>query len=160
MRLTMKKLALFAILFSFSAFAQSTGSPVPSTAQQNGGRDSSGNLLGVKVCDQRIAIAQVALNGSAQIIAGASSKKIYICGVHLISSAAVSVKFVESATSGNACATSPADVTGAASVAASGGFSLPVSTYAVPFSNISAGALCINTSGASTVGGWLAYTQQ
>jgi hypothetical protein len=136
----------------------STGSAVPSTAQYQGGKDSSGNLLGVRICDKTLAIAQVALNGSAQIIAGVSSTKIYVCGGFIVSSAAVSVKFIEG--TGSNCVTGSADVTGAAALAISGGYSLGLNAFAVPFSSTAADALCVNTSGAATLGGWLSYTQQ
>lgn len=138
--------------------AGAISSGIPGTALYVGARASDGTLQGMRLCDFSGAIAATALTGSLKIITGVTAKKIFICGGYVVSSAAVSVKFVEG--TGTNCATGQADVTGAAPIAANGGWTMGLSGFAMPFTATATNDLCVFTSGAATLGGWISYSQQ
>lgn len=135
-----------------------TFNPVPSTATLLAGQDSANNLIPLKVCDKSSPIAiTFGGAGTSQVVAAVSSKKVYVCGFYVVSTAQVSLKLVEG--TGSTC-TTPSDVTGAAAVGVNGGWVVGLSSFPVPLTANASSTLCLNSTGAATVGGWVSYTQQ
>ena len=108
-------------------------------------------------CSSKVAVSQTA---SAQLVAGASGQRIYICSVILITAADQAISLVEG--TGSVCATGIAAVMGgtAASMAlvANGGLS---SVAAFPWLSTAtaANALCLLQSGIGNVSGVITYRQ-
>lgn len=131
---------------------------LPTIAIYPAGSNSSGSLTPFYLCDLKAPIAiTFGAPGTSQVIAATASKKVYVCGYHFETSASATLKFVEG--TGSSC-TSPADVTGAASIAQWGAVVMALSPYAVAFTNTAGSTLCLNSSAAATVGGWISYTTQ
>ena len=110
--------------------------------------------------------APISVTANTQLVAGSSSKKVYICSINLIAAAATNVAIVESATSGNACATSPTGIFGGSTAAtgwnfaANGGIALGSGSGTVGVTATAADAVCILVSAANQVSGGIAYVQQ
>ena len=107
----------------------------------------------------------VNVSANTQIIAGSSGKNVYVCQAAFPPQAnAVNVNIVESATSGNACATSPTGMLGGATAAlganitVNGGYILPSTGRAWAHTATSGDAMCIFAS--ASVNGVIAYVQQ
>lgn len=107
----------------------------------------------------------VNVSSNTQIIAGSSGKNVYVCQAAFPpQAAAVNINLVESATSGNACATSPTGMLGGATAALganiviNGGFILPSTGRAWAKTATSGDAMCILVS--ASVNGVIAYVQQ
>jgi len=106
------------------------------------------------------------VSANTQIVPGSSGKNVYGCAVLMPGQpAAVNVNFVESSTSGNACATSPVGMMGGATaalganMAANGGYvAMPPGNRALMKTATAGDAVCIFTSGQAT--GVFAYVQQ
>lgn len=107
----------------------------------------------------------ISVSANTQIVAGSASKNVYVCHFFLAPvAAAANVNIVESATSGNACATSPTGMMGGATAALGAqlainyGFELPAPTgRAIMKTATAADAMCIFAS--AQVTGVLAYVQ-
>lgn len=106
----------------------------------------------------------VNVSSNTQIVAGSTGKNVYVCKEFIQPvAAAANVELVESATSGNACATSPTGMMGGATAAtggqltANGGFVLPADNRAWAKTATSGDAMCIFVSAATT--GVIAYVQ-
>lgn len=97
---------------------------------------------------------------STQLVAGTSSKKIYICSVLLVASDAENVSFVSG--TGTICATSTGAVIGSTTAAngmndaANGGFVLGDGSAAVAAADTNAENLCLFQSGVGRVSGVVA----
>lgn len=108
----------------------------------------------------------VNVSSETQVAAGSSGKIVNVCRLSFPPQAnAVNISFTESATSGNACGTSPTALYGsgttttAFNIAANGGFIDPPNTFGQPlFATASGDALCIDTSAQISGGIW--YVQQ
>src|ERR1700685_3337662 len=99
---------------------QAPGSAIPTNAMMVGVSD--GTNLRVPYIDPCGSAAwtyyPVNVSSNTQIIAGSSGKNVYVCEVLFPPQAgAVNVNIVESATSNNACATSPTGMLGGATAA-------------------------------------------
>jgi hypothetical protein len=144
-----------------------TGSAVPAGATQFGVTD--GTNLRAPYMDpcgwSAWTYYVVNVSSNTQIVAGASSKKVYVCEILFPPQAGITnVNLVESATSGNACATSPTGMLGGATAAlganitANGGWVVngqPGRALAVTAT--AADAMCIFAS--ASVNGVIAYVQ-
>ena len=136
------------------ASESATGSAVPAKASFTGA-NSGGNLTGIIQADNSAAIS-VSTATTTQIVALASSKKIYVTSLDVIAGGTGNIKFVYG--TGSNCGTGTTDLTGAynltaqAGIAKGGGLG-PV--LVVPASN----ALCVTTSAAVQMSGSVAYTQ-
>lgn len=111
-------------------------------------------------------VLPINITANTQLVAGVAAKKVYICGLNLVVGAATNVALVESATSGNACATAPTGMAGGATAAtgwnfaANGGLSHGVGLATV-FQTATAGdAVCLLVSAANQVSGTITYVQQ
>lgn len=89
-------------------------------------------------------------SSNVQIAAGSPGKNYFICGATFPpQAAAANVAFVESATAGNACATSPAGMMGGstaatgANIAANGGFGMPVTGYSYTHTFTPGDSICL-----------------
>lgn len=149
-----------------AAVDQAPGSTAPANAVQVGGTDGANTR--VRYFDPCAFSAwtyyPINLSANTQVVAGSSGKNVYVCKLFLApAAAAANVNVVESATSGNACATSPAGMMGGATAAlgaeltANGGFVLPADTRAWMKTATSGDAMCIFAS--AQVTGVLAYVQ-
>lgn len=148
--------------------------PIQGTVQGMGTSTSpSGGVASVQVmaggdpCASSSAWVYYPINVSSntQIVAGSSGKNVYVCKMFIQPvAAAANVELVESATSGNACATSPTGLMGGntaatgGQVAINGGFVLPADQRAWAKTATTGDAMCIFVSAATT--GVLAYVQQ
>lgn len=145
----------------------SPGSTAPANALQVGYTD--GTNLRVPYGDPCLTktwnyyVVNVTVN--TQIAAGVASNNVYVCQFFLDPvPAAANVNIVESATSGNACATSPTGMMGGATAAlganlgTNGGFVLPFAAGRAWLKTATSGdAMCIFTS--AQVSGVLAWVQ-
>lgn len=106
-------------------------------------------------CDKSVAI-NTASSGQNQLVALLAGRSIYVCGLHWISTSALSVNVTYG--TGTNCGTGNTILEGAQAVAANGGLVIPVSP--VPKWIVPAGqALCINLSAATQVSGSVTYGQ-
>jgi hypothetical protein len=142
------------------------GSAVPANAVQVGGSDGTNTRVEyMDPCDFNAWTYYVVnVSSNTQIIAGSATKNVWICKEFIQPvAAAANVELVESATSGNACATSPTGMMGGATaatggtIAANGGFVLPADKRAWAKTATSGDAVCIFVSAATT--GVIAYVQ-
>jgi len=145
---------------------QAPGSAVPTNALQIGETDGTNTRVPFLDPCGFSAWTYYPINVSAntQIVAGSSSKNVYLCEMFLApAAAAANVNIEESATSNNACATSPTGMLGGATAAlgaqlsTNGGFVLPPSNRAWAKTATAADAMCIFAS--AQVTGVLAYVQ-
>ena len=149
-----------------AAFDQAPGSAAPANAIQVGGTDGTNTRVSYMDPCAFNAWTYYVVNVSAntQIVAGSASKNVYICKEFLQPvAAAANVELVESATSGNACATSPTGMMGGntaalgGNLAVNGGFVLPADGRAWAKTATTADAVCIFAS--AQVTGVIAYVQ-
>lgn len=136
------------------ASSSATGSAVPAKAMYQGAV-SSGNLVGLIQADASAKVS-ISTNTITQVVALASSKKIYVTSFNLHAAGTTTSKWVYG--TGSNCGTGTTDLTDLYDFTASDGMSSgsgigPV--LVVPASN----ALCISNSAAVHVGGSIAYTQ-
>ena len=145
---------------------QAPGSAVPTNAVQIGGTDGTNTRVEYMDPCKFSAWTYYPINVSSntQVVAGSSGKNVYVCKMFLPPvAAAANVNLVESATSNNACATSPTGMLGGATaalgaqVAINGGFVLPADGRAWAKTATSGDAMCIFAS--AQVTGVLAYVQ-
>ena len=125
------------------------------------------NTLVVDPCKGQTKL-YVSINQTAntQLTAGTSSKKIYICSIHVVVAAATSVALVEG--TGSVCATGTAGVSGFGGAtaatgwnfAANGGIVLGNGDVAVGAEGTSGDNLCLYNSGSGQVSGGLSYVVQ
>lgn len=150
-----------------AAFDQAPGSAVPANAVQIGAWDGTNTRVPfVDPCGYATLSKYVVnISANTQMIAGSSGKNVYICKAQFPpQAAAVNINFVESATSGNACATSPSGMMGGttaatgANVAANGGWVLPRDGSSWMTTGTSGDAVCIFVSAATVGTVW--YVQQ
>jgi hypothetical protein len=112
---------------------------------------------------QYVSINQTA---NTQLVAGTSSKKIYICSIHVVVAAATSVALVEG--TGTVCGTGTAGVSGFGGATpatgwnfmANGGIALGSGAAAVGAEATSADNLCLFNSGSGQVSGGISYVVQ
>lgn len=150
-----------------AAVDQAPGSAIPANAVQQGVSDGTNTRVPyMDPCGfQAWTYYPISVSANTQIVAGSSSKNVYVCHFFLAPvAAAANVNIVESATSGNACATSPTGMMGGATAAlgaqlvANYGFVLPEPAgRAVMKTATAADAVCIFAS--AQVTGVLAYVQ-
>lgn len=149
-----------------AAVDQAPGSAVPANAIQVGATD--GTDTRVEYMDpckfNAWTYYVVTVSSNTQVVAGSSGKNVYICKEFIQPvAAAANVEVVESATSGNACATSPTGMMGGATaatgatIATNGGFVLPADGRAWAKTATAGDAVCIFVSAAAT--GVIAYVQ-
>ncbi len=150
-----------------AAVDQAPGSAVPANAVQAGYTDGTNTRVPyLDPCGfSAWTYYPISVSANTQIVAGSSSKNVYVCHFFLAPvAAAANVNIVESATSNNACATSPTGMMGGATaalgaqLAANYGFVLPEPAgRAVMKTATAADAVCIFAS--AQVTGVLAYVQ-
>lgn len=145
---------------------QAPGSAIPTNAVQMGVTDGTNTRVPYMDPCGFSAWTYFVVNVSAntQIIAGSASKNVYVCEIMFPPQAAtVNVNLVESATSGNACATSPTGMLGGATAALganitpNGGYIAIGQTRAIAKTATTADAMCIFASAA--VNGVIGYVQ-
>ncbi len=104
--------------------------------------------------------------GNTQLVAGTSSKKIYICSIHVVVAAATNIALVEG--TGSVCGTGTAGVNGFGGATAAtgwnfmanGGIVLGNADAAVGAEATSADNLCLFNSGSGQVSGGISYVVQ
>ena len=125
------------------------------------------NTMVVDPCKAQTKLfASINQTANAQLVAGAASKKIYICSIHVVVAAATSVALVEG--TGAVCATGTAGVSGFGgataatgwSFMANGGIALGSGAAAVGAEGTSADNLCLFNSGSGQVSGGISYVVQ
>ena len=136
------------------------------TGQQTKITDGT-NTLVVDPCKGQTKV-YVSINQTAntQLAAGTSSKKIYICSIHVVVAAATNVALVEG--TGSVCATGTAGVSGFGGAtaatgwnfAANGGIVLGNGDVAVGAEGTSGDNLCLYNSGSGQVSGGISYVVQ
>jgi len=107
--------------------------------------------------------ASISQTANTQLVAGTSSKKIYVCSIHVVVAAATNVAVVEG--TGSVCGTSAAGVSGFGGAtaatgwnfAANGGIALGNGDAAVGAEGTSGDNLCIYNSGSGQVSGGISY---
>jgi hypothetical protein len=107
--------------------------------------------------------ASISQTANTQLVAGTSSKKIYVCSIHVVVAAATNVAVVEG--TGSVCGTSTAGVSGFGGAtaatgwnfAANGGIALGNGDAAVGAEGTSGDNLCIYNSGSGQVSGGISY---
>ncbi len=110
--------------------------------------------------------ASINQTANTQLVAGTSSKKIYVCSIHVVVAAATSVALVEG--TGTVCGTGTAGVSGFGgataatgwSFMANGGIALGNGGAAVGVEGTSADNLCLFNSGSGQVSGGISYVVQ
>jgi hypothetical protein len=125
------------------------------------------NTLLVDPCKgQTKQYASINQTANTQIATGATSKKIYVCSIHVVVSSAANVALVEGA--GTACATSTAGIPGFGGATAATGWNFGANGgIALGNGDSSLGAeansgdnLCLFNSGSGQVSGGLSYVVQ
>lgn len=139
----------------------STGAAVPATAVYVAG-NGSGNATGLITCDSSVSVS-ISTATTTQLVALASSKKIYVCAfvLDLTGSATANTVQFEYGT-GAACGAGTTVLTGA--MAGNGVATAPTviaqgSGTGSLFSTIASNALCLVTTQAVQVSGYISYTQ-
>jgi len=107
--------------------------------------------------------ASISQTGNTQLVAGTSSKKIYVCSIHVVAAAATNVAVVEG--TGSVCATGTAGVSGFGGAtaatgwnfAANGGIALGNGDSSLGAEGTSGDNLCIFNSGSGQVSGGISY---
>jgi hypothetical protein len=134
--------------------SSTTGSAAPTTAMF-AGANSSGNLTGVVACDST-AFITVSTITTAQVIALASNKAIYICAVLINGGGATTAKLVSG--TGTNCATGLTALTPAFTLAT--GSNVSIGTGLGYLTKAPSGnALCVTNSAAITANVLVTYTQ-
>ena len=166
---------LLALAWSGAALAQSTALPTENgmlTVTGCGGSSNStlpcflpGKLDACQTQPHSYVPVSITSATSTNVIAGAASKKTYICHIFLFASAADNVAVVE-ATTGTSCATAVAGVIGGATAA--NGMVLPTASSFTQGNGANAVAgtatanddVCLITSSAGPLAGVIVYAQQ
>jgi hypothetical protein len=107
--------------------------------------------------------ASISQTGNTQLVAGTSSRKIYVCSIHVVAAAATNVAVVEG--TGSVCATGTAGVSGFGGAtaatgwnfAANGGIALGNGDSSLGAEGTSGDNLCIFNSGSGQVSGGISY---
>jgi len=107
--------------------------------------------------------ASINQTGNAQLVAGATAKKIYVCSIHVVAAAATNVAVVEG--TGTVCGTGATGVSGFGGAtaatgwnfAANGGIALGNGDASVGAEGTSGDNLCIFNSGSGQVSGGISY---
>ena len=107
--------------------------------------------------------ASISQTGNSQLVAGTSSRKIYVCSIHVVAAAATNVAVVEG--TGSVCATGTAGVSGFGGAtaatgwnfAANGGIALGNGDSSLGAEGTSGDNLCIFNSGSGQVSGGISY---
>lgn len=107
--------------------------------------------------------ASISQTGNTQLVAGTSSKKIYVCSIHVVAAAATNVAVVEG--TGSVCATGTAGVSGFGGAtaatgwnfAANGGIALGNGDSSLGAEGSSGDNLCVFNSGSGQVSGGISY---
>jgi len=110
--------------------------------------------------------ASISQTANTQLVAGTSSKKIYVCSIHVVAAAATNVAVVEG--TGSVCATGTAGVSGFGGAtaatgwnfAANGGIALGNGDSSLGAEGTSGDNLCIFNSGSGQVSGGISYVVQ
>jgi hypothetical protein len=122
------------------------------------------NFLVVDPCKAQTKLyASISQTANTQLVAGTSSKKIFVCSIHVVVAAATNVAVVEG--TGSACGTSTAGVGGFGGAtsatgwnfAANGGIALGNGDASVGAEGTSGDNLCIYNSGSGQVSGGISY---
>jgi hypothetical protein len=125
------------------------------------------NSLVVDPCKgQTKSFASINQTANTQIVAGAASKKIYVCSIHVVTAIAQSIAVVEG--TGSTCATGAAGVNGFGgataatgwSFAANGGIALRNGDSSLGAEGTSGDNLCVFNSGSGQVSGGISYVVQ
>jgi len=107
--------------------------------------------------------ASISQTGNTQLVAGTSSRKIYVCSIHVVAAAATNVAVVEG--TGSICATGTAGVSGFGGAtaatgwnfAANGGIALGNGDSSLGAEGTSGDNLCVFNSGSGQVSGGISY---
>jgi hypothetical protein len=134
--------------------SKATGGAVPTNAIYLGA-NVGGNNTGLIACNSSI-VYDASTNGATQLVALASSQKIYICGYSIFAAGAVNVELDYG--TGTACATGNNKITPAYQLTAQTGIVDPSPFYA-GLSTIPSNELCIKTSAGVAVQALVKYTQ-
>ena len=137
-----------------------------STGQQTKITDGANTLVVDPCKGQTKLYASINQTANTQLAAGTSSKKIYVCSIHVVVAAATSVALVEG--TGSVCATGTAGVSGFGGAtaatgwnfAANGGIVLGNGDAAVGAEGTSGDNLCLYNSGSGQVSGGISYVVQ
>jgi hypothetical protein len=122
------------------------------------------NFFVVDPCKAAVkSYASINQTGNAQLVAGTTSKKIYVCSIHVVAAAATNVAVVEG--TGAVCATGTAGVTGFGGATAAtgwnfagnGGIALGNGDSSLGAEGTSGDNLCIFNSGSGQVSGGISY---
>ena len=108
-------------------------------------------------------VGSTANSGNWRLVASESNKNVYVCGYTLVAAGPLTVKFVagrgsNAGFSAGACGASSRDLTGAMSIAASGGIANAVAIRPIIRTEHSE-QMCINLSDGKQVSGHFTYTQ-
>ena len=134
--------------------SSATGSAAPLTAAYMAG-NSSGNLAGIVACDSS-ALLVVSTATTAQMIALASGKSIYVCALAINGGGATTAKLVYG--TGTNCGTGQTNLTPAFTLALASTVSLG-SGVGYLTKTSSGNALCVTNSAAVAANVFVAYTQ-
>jgi hypothetical protein len=125
------------------------------------------NFLALDPCQaQAKSYASINQTANAQLAAGATSKKIYVCSIHVVVAAATNVALVEG--TGSVCASGTAGVNGLGGAtaatgwnfASNGGIALGNGDSSVGAEGTSGDNLCLFNSGSGQVSGGISYVVQ
>ena len=171
--LTLAALALCAIVLTNTAgpariaAAAAVAAPAPQgqfvTGQGTKITDGT-NFLVVDPCQAQVkSYASISQTANAQLVAGTSGKKVYVCSIHVVVAAATNVAVVEG--TGTVCGVGAAGVGGFGGAtaatgwnfAANGGIVLGNGDAAVGAEVTSGDNLCVFNSGSGQVSGGISY---
>jgi hypothetical protein len=125
------------------------------------------NFLVVDPCKGQTKLyASISQTANTQLVAGTTSKKIFVCSIHVVAAAAANVAVVEG--TGSVCGTSTAGVSGFGGAtaatgwnfAANGGIALGNGDSSLGAEGTSGDNLCIFNSGSGQVSGGISYVVQ
>jgi len=133
---------------------QATGTPIKNPVAV-GGASEGGNIQPLIRCNRNASISATNA-GFTQVVAAVGGQSVYVCGYTVVA-ATVPVGITFGYGTGTNCGTASSDLTGAMTVAASGGMVNTPSNVGV-FETPPGQALCIKLSNGATVGGHLRYT--
>lgn len=141
------------------------GSATPAKSVQTAGTDGTNAVvLYIDPCQRGAkSYVSISLTANTQLISGTSSKKIYICDIHIVAAAATNVALVEG--TGTTCGTSTAGMGGIGgataatgwNLAANGGIVLGSGGFSVGAEVTAADNLCLFVSAANQISGGLSY---
>jgi hypothetical protein len=131
------------------------------------GQFATGQGIVVDPCKAHAKLyASISQTGNTQLVTGTTSKKIYVCSIHLVAAAATNVAVVEG--TGTVCGTGAAGVGGFGGAtaatgwnfAANGGIALGNGDSSLGAEGTSGDNLCIFNSGSGQVSGGISYVVQ